>query len=122
MQILSGLQEGEQVVTSGGLGLEDKAKVAIQRPRAKTTKMTTTATSEQDKAKDEPRAMTNKTNERSNRTRRSDRSRSIGPRGFRGPSSSSIITLIVVGVYLAFTIPVAVFPVDRFPAHRRRHR
>jgi HlyD family secretion protein len=33
VQILSGLQEGEQVVTSGGLGLEDKAKVAIQQPK-----------------------------------------------------------------------------------------
>ena len=30
VQILSGIQEGDQVVTSGGLGLEDKAKVAIQ--------------------------------------------------------------------------------------------
>ena len=29
-----GLQEGEQVVTSGGLGLEDKAKVAIQKPKS----------------------------------------------------------------------------------------
>jgi multidrug efflux pump subunit AcrA (membrane-fusion protein) len=34
VQITSGLQEGEQVVTSGGLGLEDKAKVAIQKPKA----------------------------------------------------------------------------------------
>ena len=33
VQILSGLQEGEQVVTSGGLGLDDKAKVAIQKPK-----------------------------------------------------------------------------------------
>jgi len=33
VQIASGLQEGEQVVTSGGLGLEDKAKVAIQQPK-----------------------------------------------------------------------------------------
>jgi HlyD family secretion protein len=33
VQILSGLQEGDQVVTSGGLGLEDKAKVAIQQPK-----------------------------------------------------------------------------------------
>jgi hypothetical protein len=30
VQIVSGIQEGDQVVTSGGLGLEDKAKVAIQ--------------------------------------------------------------------------------------------
>lgn len=34
VQIVSGLQEGEQVVTSGGLGLEDKAKVSIQQPKA----------------------------------------------------------------------------------------
>jgi multidrug efflux pump subunit AcrA (membrane-fusion protein) len=34
VQIASGLQEGDQVVTSGGLGLEDKAKVAIQKPKA----------------------------------------------------------------------------------------
>jgi HlyD family secretion protein len=33
VQIASGLQAGEQVVTSGGLGLEDKAKVAIQEPK-----------------------------------------------------------------------------------------
>jgi len=34
VQILSGLQEGEQVVTSGGLGLEDKAKVEVQAPKS----------------------------------------------------------------------------------------
>ena len=34
VQILSGVQEGDQVVTSGGLGLEDKAKVTIQQPKA----------------------------------------------------------------------------------------
>jgi HlyD family secretion protein len=34
VQILSGVQEGEQVVTSGGLGLEDKAKIRIQQPKA----------------------------------------------------------------------------------------
>jgi multidrug efflux pump subunit AcrA (membrane-fusion protein) len=34
VQILSGLQDGDQVVTSGGLGLEDKAKVSIQAPKA----------------------------------------------------------------------------------------
>jgi HlyD family secretion protein len=33
VQIVSGLQEGDQVVTSGGLGLEDKAKVVIQAPK-----------------------------------------------------------------------------------------
>jgi multidrug efflux system membrane fusion protein len=34
VQIVSGVQEGEQVVTSGGLGLEDKAKVKVQAPPA----------------------------------------------------------------------------------------
>ncbi len=33
VQILSGLQEGEKVITSGGLGLEDKAKVKIEQPK-----------------------------------------------------------------------------------------
>jgi RND family efflux transporter MFP subunit len=34
VQIVTGLQEGQQVVTSGGLGLEDKAKVVIQNPKS----------------------------------------------------------------------------------------
>jgi HlyD family secretion protein len=34
VQIVSGLQEGDQVVTSGGLGLEDKAKVVVQQPKS----------------------------------------------------------------------------------------
>jgi HlyD family secretion protein len=33
VQIVSGLQEGDQVVTSGGLGLDDKGKVTIQQPK-----------------------------------------------------------------------------------------
>ena len=33
VQILSGVQEGEQVVVSGGLGLEDKAKVKIEEAK-----------------------------------------------------------------------------------------
>jgi RND family efflux transporter MFP subunit len=34
VQITSGLQEGDQVITSGGLGLEDKAKVEVQAPKS----------------------------------------------------------------------------------------
>lgn len=34
VQIVSGVQEGDQVVTSGGLGLEDKGKVEIQAPKS----------------------------------------------------------------------------------------
>jgi HlyD family secretion protein len=32
VQIIKGIKEGEQVITFGGLGLEDKAKVTIQKP------------------------------------------------------------------------------------------
>jgi RND family efflux transporter MFP subunit len=34
VQIISGVQQGENVVTSGGLGLEDKAKVIVQQPKS----------------------------------------------------------------------------------------
>ncbi len=47
VQIVSGLQEGEQVVTSGGLGLDDKSKVTIQQPKAE---------DDEDNAGDEPGA------------------------------------------------------------------
>jgi HlyD family secretion protein len=33
VQVISGLQPGEQVVVSGGLGLEDKAKVKVEQPK-----------------------------------------------------------------------------------------
>ena len=35
MQVVSGLTPGERVVTVGGLGLEDKAKVRIMKPGEK---------------------------------------------------------------------------------------
>lgn len=47
VQIVSGLQEGEQVVTSGGLGLDDKSKVTIQQPKPE---------DDEDTAGDEPGA------------------------------------------------------------------
>ncbi len=34
VQILSGIQPGDQVITAGGLGLDDKAKVIVQAPKA----------------------------------------------------------------------------------------
>ena len=34
VQILSGIQPGDQVITSGGLGLDDKAKVIVQAPKS----------------------------------------------------------------------------------------
>lgn len=35
VQILSGIKAGEQVITQGGLGLDDKAKIQISQPGAK---------------------------------------------------------------------------------------
>ena len=35
VQILSGVKPGEQVITLGGVGLEDKAKVSVQKPGEK---------------------------------------------------------------------------------------
>ena len=32
MQVVAGVQPGERVVTVGGLGLEDKAKVRVLKP------------------------------------------------------------------------------------------
>jgi HlyD family secretion protein len=34
VQILSGIQPGDQVITSGGLGVDDKAKVIVQAPKS----------------------------------------------------------------------------------------
>jgi len=45
VQIVNGLQPGDKVVTSGGLGLEDKAKVKIEQPKAE---------EDEDEDKDEP--------------------------------------------------------------------
>lgn len=51
VQIVSGLQEGEQVVTSGGLGLDDKAKVSIQQPKAEDEDEDDTSNSPDDEKK-----------------------------------------------------------------------
>jgi HlyD family secretion protein len=51
VQIVTGLQEGQQVVTSGGLGLEDKAKVAIQKPKSEDDEEDDDADAKDDKGK-----------------------------------------------------------------------
>jgi len=35
VQIVSGVNSGEQVITEGGLGLDDKAKIQIEKPGSK---------------------------------------------------------------------------------------
>jgi len=52
LQIATGLQEGEQVVTSGGLGLEDKAKVTIQKPKSEDDEDETAKDDSKDDSKD----------------------------------------------------------------------
>ena len=48
IQILSGLQPGDQVVVSGGLGLDDKAKVIVQAPKSEEDE-------DEDQPEDEPK-------------------------------------------------------------------
>ena len=40
VQVLKGLEPGEQVIVVGGLGLEDKAKVRIEKPDKKSDEKT----------------------------------------------------------------------------------
>jgi membrane fusion protein (multidrug efflux system) len=40
VQVLKGLEPGEQVIVVGGLGLEDKAKVRIEKTEEKSDKKT----------------------------------------------------------------------------------
>jgi len=49
VQILSGIQAGDQVITSGGLGLDDKAKVIVQEPKSEEDE-------DEDQPEDEPSA------------------------------------------------------------------
>ena len=92
VQIVAGVEVGERVVTQGGLGLEDKTKVRVMKPGEK-------AAGEKDEA---------------TRTRRSAMRLNTGRRHGK-PIIFVILTLVAVGIYLATTIPVAVFPEVDFP-------
>ena len=105
------------MVTSGGLGLEDKAKVTIQQPKSEDD-------DDDDSGGDEAKPDDKAKSARTPRASRNDRTStrlpatpppSTGRRASRGPIIFVILTLIAVGVYLAFTIPVAVFPTTDFP-------
>ena len=91
VQMLSGVEAGEQVVTVGGLGLEDGAKVRVRRSA------------------------------RRRRRRRNEHYVSPAAAGehwtarHAKPVIFVIVTLVAVGIYLANTIPVAVFPSTDFP-------
>ena len=128
VQILNGVRPGEEVVVVGGLGVDDKAKV----------KIVDTTVEEEDEDEDEnaPRPATpakDGKKDEANRKRNErtfDHSRRLPPRPeaqhwtarHGKPIIFVILTLVAVGIYLALTIPVAVFPDTEFPAHRDRRR
>ena len=94
VQILSGVQEGDQVVTSGGLGLEDKAKVTIQQPKSEDEDEDDSggdeAKPDDAKAKDAKGEQgTGMSEPNTNTPGRQRRLPSTGPRASRVPSSSS---------------------------------
>ncbi len=113
VQIEAGVQEGDQVVTSGGLGLDDKAKVKVEAPKGK----------EEEEDEDE------KDDDKGNEKPGDDKGgKNYLPEVTQSPESSPhwtalysrpiifvLLTLVVIGAYLAFTIPVAVFPATDFP-------
>ena len=101
-RFISGVQEGEKVMTSGGLGLDDKARSKSKALRHD---------EDDDDGTDKERMMT----EDKNSAIPGSGHGITGRRGFRGPSSSSSSRSSAMGVYLAFNIPVAVFPSTDFP-------
>ena len=109
VQILTGLKEGEQVVTSGGLGLEDKAKVAIQsearrRRRRRRRRRQRSPTSKGQEAMIEH-----------SNSRALDRAL-LAPHHLRHPHADRRRRLS--GLHHSRRR----FPLHRFPAHRGRHR
>ena len=114
VQILSGVTPGEEVVVVGGLGMDDKAKV----------KVVTTAVEESDDDEDEdqsappdaPAPAEREMSELSTLppvTANRDTEHWTARHG--KPIIFVILTLVAVGIYLAATIPVAVFPSTDFP-------
>ena len=96
VQIVAGVEIGQRVVTQGGLGLEDKTKVRVMKPWR----------------------------EGRRREGRSGRGKELMSAELSGehwtarhgkPIIFVILTLVACGVYLATTIPVAVFPEVDFP-------
>ena len=103
VQILDGLREGDRVIASGAYGLPDKTKFRAEasagvRPARPATRRP------RDREKCQVGRMAMSNGEPSYWFSRHSRSIIV-----------LIITLAMVGVYLAFTIPVAVFPATNFP-------
>ena len=118
VQILSGVKPGEEVVTVGGMGVDDKAKVEVVDNSVKE------ADDEDENARRSPPARTPR---KTRRSRRQMSELSTLPPAASEPEAPHwtarhgkpiifvILTLVAVGIYLALTIPVAVFPDTDFP-------
>ncbi len=112
VQIAKGLSGGETVIVSGAYGLPDNTKVKIAEPAPP-------ANSEQPRLQERQRQGLNV---RMNWKSMLQRLRTSGPADERywfTRYAKSLIFLILVlvmaGAYLAFTIPISVFPTTDFP-------
>ncbi len=115
VQILSGVKAGDKVITEGGLGLDDKAKIQIAKP------------GEEDDKTANSRAARPTQKERPPRTRNEHHVRTSARASFRRGDVQHwtarylksvifiVIALSLFGVYLALSIPIAVFPATNFP-------
>ncbi len=110
VQIVSGVSPGEQVVTVGGVGVDDNTKVRIVKPgeEAEEPRRAGTAgeSEEMSAILTPPPADTSPVEaaESAHWTARHGK-----------PIIFAILTLVAVGIYLALSIPVSVFPETNFP-------
>ena len=120
VQLLNGVRPGESVVIVGGLGVEDKAKVKVLEQKEE---------ADDEDAPPEPGAGKGRQERRGEtESQMSDLSSMTPPpappsepekphwtAAHGKPIIFVILTLMAVGVYLAVSIPVAVFPETNFP-------
>ena len=119
--MLTGVRPREEVVVVGGMGVDDKAKVKMvdtSAPEATTRTSPKPPTPTRAPRTRRKTRRNRKRNERpfdssTRRHRRTDAPHWTARHG--KPIIFVILTLVAVGVYLALTIPVAVFPDTNFP-------
>ena len=114
VQILSGVSPGDQVITVGGIGLDDKAKVRVVDSPARRTRSRDEDEKPDAKEREGREEMSEIATPPPASASRSPKRRT-GPHRHGKPIIFVILTLVAVGVYLALTIPVAVFPETDFP-------
>ena len=125
VQILSGANPGEEVVVVGGMGLDDKTKVKVVTTAVEESDTTKTRMGPKRPLQPTTRKAPKRKNEAEAGAEMSEVSTLPGgaPEAERPhwtarhgkPIIFVILTLVAVGVYLAVSIPVAVFPSTDFP-------